>query len=119
MLVLHSAYEPSADTRMSTLGHSKAFIGMICKHRPGRSGRVQKISPAPAFDARTKNNITEGHMETRLQFRGAQYFSKKKKRKMGGGATSGNFTFSNIFQRCATNRKVAGSIQDGVIGIFH
>ena len=22
-------------------------------------------------------------------------------------------------RRCATNRKVAGSIQDGVIGIFH
>jgi len=43
----------------------------------GRSGRVRKISSPPAIDPRPKNNITEGHMETRLQFREGAVFQQK------------------------------------------
>jgi len=57
----------------------------------GRSGRLRKISSPPGFDPRTKNNIPEGHMETRLQFRGGTILKKN-------GATSRNFRFSHQFE---------------------
>ena len=38
---------------------------------------------------------------------------------MGGGARKQNGLIFILIRSCATNRKVTGSIPDGVIGIFH
>jgi len=47
----------------------------------------------------------------------AESIKKRRGRKGGGGG--GGTQWHSWFRHCATNWKVAGSIPDGVIGIFH
>ena len=94
----------------------------------GRSGQVRKILPPPGFDSRTvqavasrytdwatrpttdwaKTRISEEH-NNRIALDTSQLTGR-----LGARCRSRSW-----LRHCATNQKVAGSIPDGVIGIFH
>ena len=113
-----------------------------------RSGRVRKISPPPGFDPRAvqplasrytdcavievetvsfcKNILYKKLMEYRNQGRHDVEEGHKNPSRQVAVATkfrnmSLNISGSSVWNlgRCATTLKVAGSIPDGVIGIFY
>ena len=76
----------------------------------GRSGRVRKISPPLGFDPRTVQPVASSHTDYAILAHAECNLPSTK---------NWGTRWRRWFRHCATSRKVAGSIPDGVIRIFH
>jgi hypothetical protein len=115
---------PCTGTEKRVNGQRHVLAALYPRERPGthctgglggpqgRSGQVTKISSPPGFDPRTVQPVASVYIDYAARPKTLLFIFVYV-------YVSSLCLVAQWLRYCATNRKVAGSIPDGVIGIFH